>query len=162
MIPAPPERPAVVFNPPPGWSAPAAFDPRRGHLVDPSWPAAPQGWAFWVADPSAGPERATLPSVALPRAPGEGRRERRRLVVILGVVAVVVVGGGVWAAVAPEPVPAVGTCWSGSGEWVNEVPCGSAEAEFAAVLRTTSPEACPASSDSYLEFGDAILCLETR
>lgn len=74
-VPTVPTAPDVdaVFVPPPGWSVPAGFDPRRGHLPDPAWPAAPEGWEFWAAPPvpgrvagfvaSVGPERLVLGGV---------------------------------------------------------------------------------------------------
>jgi hypothetical protein len=159
MIPDPPDGAAVVFNPPPGWSTPMGFDPRRGHLADPTWPSPPEGWAFWVADSSAGPERAALPSVALPPTKEQAGKERRRLVIILGVVGLIM-GGAIFLAVnTPEPVPDVGSCWSGNGDWLNEVPCGP-EADYVAVKQATTPQGCRFSSGGYLEFGDAFLCLE--
>ncbi len=41
---------AQRFNPPPGWHVPAGFTPTPGWQPDPSWPAAPTGWNFWVDD----------------------------------------------------------------------------------------------------------------
>ncbi|QOR71720.1 hypothetical protein IM660_05430 [Ruania alkalisoli] len=38
------------FNPPPGWQVPSGFVPTPGWQPDPSWPAAPAGWNFWVDD----------------------------------------------------------------------------------------------------------------
>ncbi|UFU03886.1 hypothetical protein LQF12_04555 [Ruania suaedae] len=38
------------FNPPPGWQVPAGFTPPQGWQPDPSWPAAPAGWNYWVDD----------------------------------------------------------------------------------------------------------------
>jgi hypothetical protein len=44
---------AVVFNPPPGWPAPApGWQPPTGWLPDPSWPPAPPDWEFWTFSPS--------------------------------------------------------------------------------------------------------------
>jgi hypothetical protein len=46
---------AYRFNPPPGWQVADGFTPGNGWLPDPSWPAAPDGWEFWVAVPDAPP-----------------------------------------------------------------------------------------------------------
>ncbi|MGB8020737.1 MAG: SHOCT domain-containing protein [Candidatus Nanopelagicales bacterium] len=42
------------FNPPPGWQVPDGFTPDRDWRPDPTWPAAPDGWDFWLPEPSAG------------------------------------------------------------------------------------------------------------
>ncbi|MCV2393122.1 hypothetical protein OEB99_02260 [Actinotalea sp. M2MS4P-6] len=163
MIPAPPEGASVLFNPPPGWAAPAGFDPRRGHLVDPAWPSAPEGWAFWLPDASAGREHAALPSTTLRPTQAEARsvRLRNRLIVVGAVVVVVGIGLAAWAGLASSSnQPGAGSCWGGSSEWLHEVPCSSAEADYVAVGRTASPDECPYTSDTYLDLGDAILCLE--
>lgn len=41
---------AYRFNPPPGWDVPDGFTPDGEWKPDPSWPAAPEGWPFWVAE----------------------------------------------------------------------------------------------------------------
>lgn len=40
-----------AFNPPPGWHVPdtPGWTPPEGWLPDPTWPAAPADWQFWVA-----------------------------------------------------------------------------------------------------------------
>lgn len=39
------------FNPPPGWDVPPyPWAPPSGFTQDPSWPDAPAGWSFWVAE----------------------------------------------------------------------------------------------------------------
>jgi hypothetical protein len=43
------------FNPPPGWLVPEGFTPPDGWTPDASWPAAPPGWDFWVAEPTPPP-----------------------------------------------------------------------------------------------------------
>jgi hypothetical protein len=43
--------PTISFNAPPNWPVPPGFDPRRGHLYDPTWPPAPIDWEFWVKTP---------------------------------------------------------------------------------------------------------------
>jgi len=49
VVPGPPPRPGMLFQPPPGWPAPpAGWVPHQGCVPDPVWPAAPPGWAFWV------------------------------------------------------------------------------------------------------------------
>ncbi|HEX6887167.1 MAG TPA: SHOCT domain-containing protein [Candidatus Nanopelagicales bacterium] len=46
---------AYRFNPPPGWDVPSGFSPGEGWAPDPTWPAAPEGWEFWLAEPVAPP-----------------------------------------------------------------------------------------------------------
>ncbi|MCU0263575.1 MAG: SHOCT domain-containing protein [Candidatus Nanopelagicales bacterium] len=46
---------AYRFNPPPGWQVEEGFAPGNDWRPDPAWPAAPQGWEFWVAVPDAPP-----------------------------------------------------------------------------------------------------------
>jgi hypothetical protein len=46
---------AYRFNPPPGWQVADGFTPGNDWRPDPSWPAAPEGWEFWVAVPDAPP-----------------------------------------------------------------------------------------------------------
>ncbi|MBD8078551.1 hypothetical protein [Cellulosimicrobium arenosum] len=53
------------FVPPPGWRTPAGFTPTDDWHPDPSWPAAPAGWVFWVDD-------------AVPPAPMPTRRSLRQ------------------------------------------------------------------------------------
>ncbi len=43
------------FNPPPGWQVEQGFTPSNDWRPDPSWPAAPEGWEFWVAVPDPPP-----------------------------------------------------------------------------------------------------------
>lgn len=39
------------YNPPPGWEVPADdWAPPLGWAPDPAWPAAPDGWQFWVRE----------------------------------------------------------------------------------------------------------------
>ncbi len=46
---------AYRFNPPPGWLVEQGFTPGNDWRPDPAWPAAPEGWEFWVAVPDAPP-----------------------------------------------------------------------------------------------------------
>lgn len=43
---------ALKYNPPPGWKVPLGPDgsPTDGFSPDPSWPAPPEDWQFWVLD----------------------------------------------------------------------------------------------------------------
>lgn len=54
---------AYRFNPPPGWQVAEGFTPGNDWRPDPAWPAAPEGWEFWIAAPDAPPPA--------PPAPGE-------------------------------------------------------------------------------------------
>ncbi|MBD7981294.1 excalibur calcium-binding domain-containing protein [Oerskovia merdavium] len=56
---------AVHFNPPPGWLVPPGFAPSSDWHPDPAWPAAPQGWVFWVEAGAA----AAVPTPPPPPAP---------------------------------------------------------------------------------------------
>ncbi len=71
-----------MFNPPPGWPVPLGFRPQEGWTPDPSWPAAPIGWEFWLAAPAPAPEP-TQPSAVQDPAPvattGEIDALRRRI-----------------------------------------------------------------------------------
>lgn len=42
----------VRFNPPLGWPLPPGWTPPPGWSPDPSWPPAPEGWQFWVEEPT--------------------------------------------------------------------------------------------------------------
>lgn len=165
MIPAPPPGVATRFSPPPTWAVPTGFDPRRGHLPDPTWPAAPEGWTFWVPDAEAGRERAQVPTASLPVPTGLVRGERRRLGITLGALAVLVVGV-IWLASATgdddgREAPGVGSCWAErSGGWLSEVPCGPGRADYVVVEVAATPEQCGLSTDGYVEIEGDILCLE--
>lgn len=160
MIPAPPAGTPVRFNPPPDWPVPAGFDPRRGHLADPTWPPPPEGWQFWVRDTAAGRERASLPATALPAPPGQARAERRRVIVVVAVVAAVI--GLFWWWGAGRGDSMVGTCWAaqGDGDVLREVSCGPLRADYVVVEVTQTPDDCPIQAGSYLEKGGDVLCLE--
>ncbi len=43
------------FNPPPGWQVADGFTPGNDWRPDPAWPAAPEGWEFWLPVPDAPP-----------------------------------------------------------------------------------------------------------
>lgn len=160
MIPAAPEG-AVRFNPPPTWSAPRGFDPRRGHLSDPTWPAPPEGWPLWVADSSAvlvGPDG---PTTTLPRGTLEAG-ERKRMLLVGGGFALAV-GLLIWFGLSgglddSAQQPGVGTCWT-SGEWVDVVPCSSDRAAYVVHSVVSTVGECPPGASSYVENGDDVLCL---
>lgn len=159
MIPAAPAA-AVRFNPPPTWQAPAGFDPRRGHLSDPAWPAATEGWEFWVTDPGAPVGLNGAPTTTLPRGRLEAG-ERRRLVLTLGglaVLVVVLVWAGVVGGKDDEVATGVGSCWTG-GAWAEPVSCDAADAAYVVESKVSTPQLCPVSSPGYLEDGDDVLCL---
>ena len=148
MIPAPPPG-AVRFNPPPQWLAPEGFDPRRGHLVDPAWPPAPEDWELWVPD-----------------APPVGRgllgSERLRLLGGLAVAALAVflafqffTGGSGGSSTG------VGSCWSGvEGGEMDPVPCDSSRATHQIESRVSNPDDCPLTSGGYFVDGNSYLCVK--
>lgn len=152
----------VRFNPPPTWTVPAGFDPRRGHLADPAWPTAPEGWSFWVTDPTVGREAATRPSAALPRGRLESG-ERRRLGIALACAAAIA-ALVFWAASmsdSPEARAGIGSCWTDGSDFVNQVPCGSARAAYVVEREVSRPEQCPPGPAGYLEVGETFLCLRS-
>jgi len=53
---------AYRFNPPPGWQVADGFTPGNDWRPDPTWPAAPDGWEFWVAVPDAPPPPPSPPT----------------------------------------------------------------------------------------------------
>lgn len=160
MIPAEPTE-GVRFNPPPAWTVPAGFDPRRGHLADPAWPTPPDGWAFWVTDPAATVGQSGVPTTTVPRGHLEAG-ERRRLVLTLCGVALFI-GLIVWASMSggkDEELTGVGSCWAGD-ERVYPMSCDSANADYIVETEVTTPEQCPMSSSGYVEEGDNVLCLKS-
>lgn len=69
------------FNAPPGWPVRPGFTPDDRWQPDPSWPAAPAGWVFWIDvddEPkwSRGPDEAEARATSPPRTP---RRNSRAL-----------------------------------------------------------------------------------
>lgn len=162
-MPAAPDA-GVRFNPPPGWTVPAGFDPRRGHLADPAWPAAPEGWAFWVPDAAAGREsvtQGTLPSATVPRGrfePGERRKVMIGLA-CLGVVAAFIIWG--IAGGGDDVSTGIGSCWSG-GDRLTAVSCDSSEATYVVREIVDTPDQCPMSSPGYIEYSGDILCMHSR
>lgn len=48
----------MTFNPPPGWPIAAGFEPTADWTPDPTWPPAPPGWQFFVANPTPAPQTA--------------------------------------------------------------------------------------------------------
>lgn len=160
MIPAPPAG-AVRFNPPPGWDVPVGFDPRRGHLPDPTWAPPPPDWEFWVPDSGAGRYPVTLPSATLPPGPAPSRERWRTVFIVLGVLAVAV-GLALWASAAGgSSGAAVGSCWTGvEGGQMEEVPCGSSRATHQVEDRVSDVVECPLTSDGYFEDGNAFLCVK--
>jgi len=65
----------AVFNPAPGWPAPAdsTWLPAEGWLPDPAWPAAPRGWSLVIDVPD---------DVGYPTAPDRRRRVAPRAVAV--------------------------------------------------------------------------------
>lgn len=136
----------TVFNAPPGWLTPAGFDPRRGHLPDPTWPAAPAGWQFWVARPQ---PRGLVP--ALKRGwwgPAVGGA-----VVVLLVLVALLHGPS-------SPTDGVGSCWTeGSGGRLTSVDCSSSRAMYRVSSVVARPELCSKPSPGYLEGATGFECL---
>lgn len=145
MIPPAPEG-SVRFNPPPEWAVPEGFDPRQGHLADPTWPTPSSDWPFWLPDTTAAPHR------------GLRRSEMVRLVATLGVVVLAVVL--MVTQIEGDPPTGVGSCWTGAeGGSMEPVHCRSSRATHTVESRVSNPSLCPATSGGYFEDGDGYLCV---
>lgn len=138
--------PDTVFNAPPGWQTPAGFDPRRGHPVDPTWPAAPAGWQFWVPRPgSRGPVAALKRGWWGPVLGG---------VVVLVLVAIATFSG------PSSPTDGIGSCWArGSNDQFASVDCSSSRATYRVSAVVAQARSCPSTSPGYFESTSGIECL---
>jgi hypothetical protein len=136
------------FVAPPGWEVPAGFDPRLGHLPDPTWPAAPTGWAFWVAPTPPGKTAGFVAKVGATRLVIGG---------ILAAIAVMLVLGQIFDD-SPE-ADGVGSCWAEGTSSVESVPCGSSAAAYRVTKVASSSDACD-GPEGYLSDGTQFLCLE--
>jgi hypothetical protein len=133
--------PDFVFTPPPTWGAPAGFDPRRGHVVDPSWPPAPDGWQFW-----------TLPIVSPSTRLGNGLNKVGKVRIVFGVLALLFVGLRLVGGFGGDPPSGVGSCWKvADGSKYTVVDCTDSSARYRVIAEAPDPNQCPASSDSYLD-----------
>lgn len=138
-IPAAPD-PTWQFATPPAWPAPPGFDPRKGHVVDPTWAAAPEGWQFWVR----------------PVIPAEARRRNWSGVpwwrVALGAAALLLAVSRFFTGGSSGADTGVGSCWSqDSGSKYVPVSCSDSSATYRVVSQVGSPDSCPQTSDSYLD-----------
>ncbi|GEA87226.1 LppU/SCO3897 family protein [Cellulomonas cellasea] len=136
------------FTAPPGWAVPAGFDPRRGHLPDPAWPAAPDGWEFWAAPPAPGRAAGFVASAGPTRLALGG---------ILAVVAVALVLGQVRG--DDGATDGVGSCWSAGTTDVRAVGCDDSAAAYRVTSVVDSAVSCTGPA-GYLEDGSRLLCLE--
>jgi hypothetical protein len=133
--------PDFVFTPPPSWGAPAGFDPRRGHVVDPTWPPAPDGWQFW-----------TLPVVSPSARFGNGLNKVGKLRIVFGIVAVLLLGSRLTGLFGGGPDTGVGSCWNAAdGSKSEPVDCSDSAARFKVTAEEPDPSQCPAGSTSYLD-----------
>jgi hypothetical protein len=150
------------FAVPPNWPAPPGFDPRKGHVADPTWPSAPPDWQFWVRPGTAArPDQFGMN--VLPGSPmnyaATARPTARRgyqvpwLRVLGGVGIAIVVGLRLWGGpAASSGGDGVGSCWAvESGSTYRSVPCSSGLAQYQVVSTVLTPTECPASSGFYLE-----------
>lgn len=138
-----------VFNPPPGWAAPAGFDPRRGHLADPTWPPAPAGWQLWVARPK---PRGLLAAL---RRGWWGPLVGGLAVAVLVVLATV-------SGSSSSPRDGVGSCWAetSNGRFTS-VDCSSSSATYRVSAVMISPTGCGPTSPGYFENTNGVECLAT-
>jgi hypothetical protein len=133
--------PEFVFTPPPSWNAPAGFDPRRGHLVDPVWPPAPDGWQFWNQPviPPATRFMSRLNSVGKVR-------------IVIGVLAVLFVLSRFFGVFGGGPPTGLGSCWKGAdGSKYTPVDCSDSSAQYKVNAEESDPALCPPPADSYLD-----------
>jgi hypothetical protein len=136
--------PEFVFAAPPGWSAPQGFDPRRGHVVDPSWPAAPDGWQFW-----------TLPVVHGSARLGNGLNKIGKVRILFGAIALIVVLSRLSGLFGDGPATGVGSCWdAGDGSKSAPVDCSDSAAQYRVIAEVADPNVCPEASDTYLDSKD--------
>ncbi len=145
--------PEWTFNPPPSWAA-LGYDPRSGLPPDPTWPAPPVGWQFWV--------KTKVPAAA------KGSIVRRvggPRVVIAAAVVLVVIAFAVnsFAHSAHSPSLGVGSCWKlASGTEYAPVDCNDGAATDKVISVVSDPADCPGSGD-YLRSEDdsdhSIQCL---
>jgi hypothetical protein len=140
VLPAPPG-PEYVFTPPCSWGAPQGFDPRRGHVVDPAWPPAPDGWQFW-----------TLPVVSQSTRFGDGLNKIGKVRILFGAIAVIFVLSQLVGLFGGGPATGVGSCWEGAdGSKSTPVDCSDSSAQFRVIAETSDPTVCPAAANSYLD-----------
>jgi hypothetical protein len=133
--------PEFVFTPPPSWSAPLGFDPRRGHVVDPAWPPAPDGWQFW-----------TLPIVSKAARFGNGLNRIGKVRIVFGVIALLFVFSRLGGLFGHDPATGVGSCWEvADGSKYAPVDCSHSSAQFKVNAEESDPTDCPATSESYLD-----------
>lgn len=80
------------FNPPSNWPVPPGWSPGPGRRVDPSWPAPPPGWQFWVVDEQSSKVEEEWPGQGAASEPRgtEARRRVSRSMMHAGIVATVV------------------------------------------------------------------------
>jgi hypothetical protein len=138
----------LEFNPPPNWPAPAGFDPRRGHTVDPTWPEPPIGWTFWTKSAK--------------QASGSWitRVGRRRL--LSGTLTTLIAIFFLIQHFTTASIPSgVGSCWAPVGsstEKFEPVRCGSTEAMYKVEKLVSNAADCPDTSEGYFEDNGKFLC----
>jgi hypothetical protein len=145
--------PSWTFNPPPMWTVPRGYDPRLGHLPDPTWPPPPVDWVWWV------PNVAMLAhSVPPPMSHG-----RKRMLVAGGSLVGLLIVGGVVADVftgwAEQPATGVGSCWTPDGNGFVAVSCKSGEATYTLVGDVKSTSMCPRETTMATAQNATYICL---
>lgn len=146
----PPSDPTLRFNPPPTWDAPFGFDPRKGHLLDPAWPAPPPGWELWVRPPRGEGQDNLLTRVGIPRLVGG---------LLIAALAIFLVFHSMGSTTTPT---GVGSCWAaggGSSDKYEPVRCSSDRAAYRVESEVSDPSQCPVTSAMYFENRNAVQCL---
>lgn len=142
--------PGWVFNPPPGWNAPAGFDPAKGHVVDPTWPDAPPDWQFWTEPPP-------IPVSLSGSTPGRSGLSRTTWIRIgIGAFAIILLITRLTWLFGSGQDTGVGSCWkSNGGTQYTPVDCSDPAAAYKVSATVSDPDSCPSSSDSYLETNES-------
>ncbi|WP_448630079.1 hypothetical protein [Cellulomonas soli] len=156
MMPAAPPVPSSTppgagtsFQAPPGWQVPSGFDPRRGHLVDPAWPAAPEGWQFWAPTPRPGGFLGWV------KRAGWGPILLGSLLLLIAI-ALVTTGGD-----TSDTGTGVGSCWSADSptSQFHTVDCASDAAQYEVISEVGSVQECADPQGPYFEVGSLVQCL---
>ena len=117
---------------PPKLARPPGFDPRRGHLVDPSSASsAPPGWQFWV---SVAPQRRPMSLLS-------------KIALAIGILMALGAAGRLIHTVDAATTPSgVGSCWTAKNSTgtITPVRCSDRTAHYTVVSEVASEADCPA------------------
>jgi hypothetical protein len=138
-IPAAPG-PGWSFVSPPGWTSPQGFDPGRGHVVDPTWPDAPEGWQFWT--------KPAVPAAARDNVFARIGWWR----IALGALAIILLVSRFTGTGSSSPATGVGSCWKlANGTSYTPVECADSSATVQVVSQTSDPSTCNSNGPGFLD-----------